>query len=266
MTQEWYKSLALPKWPGLVVVGSSITPEQAMEVLIRTDALRFSCNDKEFVNRLCDLFDIPRDKEYGWISLEVTDVLREKLGCLSLHYLENSRIVSAWIGGPHGWCDWDGTIGCSNFNIGKWPSVEQVREDWTAIAQAFPYLSLKSQLFSGETCEEGVVPVVEFEIVGGKVEVQPPQGVLCPLKDNLNDFISNWAYRSERGVTPELFKRAVEHTYERVNSTSKEIRSLQDPKERALFIQSLKDAQKEADKIDDRIRLEAQVLSSKKGE
>ena len=42
----------LPKWPALVVIGESVTKEQAMEILIRTDSLYFGCNDKEWEEEL----------------------------------------------------------------------------------------------------------------------------------------------------------------------------------------------------------------------
>jgi hypothetical protein len=231
---EKYFNIGLPKWPALIVKGKSVTREQAMEILIRTDDLWFSSNDREFEAQLneilLDLDYVPREysgddkaiadklgldstngENFAKIS-EYKDSKTSDLNRLDLHYLKNRRIVSSWIGGPHGWCDWEGNINCRNYNIGKWPSVEEVYNEWVTIAKAFPYLELSAQLYNGETSEEDSSPVIEFNIKDGKVEMSIPEEPLDLPSFGMADMFSrfNNPY-AERGCTIELFKSALEH-------------------------------------------------------
>lgn len=147
------------KWPRLVVVGEKIDPRLAECILIRTMYPSIHCNDRAWEKDASEIIGLrdpfkriedSRRKEPGYLSklFEEEDAAREAMGILSLHYLHNQRIASSWIGGTHGWCDWDGRIGCANYNIGKWPNTGEVTEDWTAIAQAFPFLDLHCQVVS----------------------------------------------------------------------------------------------------------------------
>src|SRR5689334_7897912 len=103
--------------------------------------------------------------------MDARDDARMKYECLDLSYLRNSRIVSCYVNGPHGWCNWDGTIFTNTYNIGKWPNCKEVLEDWQNIAEHFPFLKLKSQLWSTEQCEEGGHAVIQYNIANGTVEV-----------------------------------------------------------------------------------------------
>ena len=61
---------------------------------------------------------------------EAFSTLKKDISHIELEYLSNHRIVSSWIGGPHGWCNWEGNIGCNNYNIGKHPSCKEVYNEW----------------------------------------------------------------------------------------------------------------------------------------
>jgi hypothetical protein len=227
-------SVDLPKWPALVVVGEPVTEEQAREICIRTDRLYFSSNAREF-NKMaaCYLYgkDPSKVKEFSTVTglfksscedanwedyINAIRRVERELSLLELSYLHNSRIASSWVGGPHGWCNWDGHIGCNNYNIGKWPSIEEVCIDWIQIAEAFPFLNLKSQLFSHETAEVGESgeeePVVQFNICAGKVELIRPKELLTKTEDiDYDTFVlrlSNTDY--ELGCTLQQFKDAVD--------------------------------------------------------
>jgi hypothetical protein len=52
MTKKEFFNIGLPKWTAFAVVGTPVTKEQAMEILIRTDSLCFSTNDREFEKQL----------------------------------------------------------------------------------------------------------------------------------------------------------------------------------------------------------------------
>ena len=189
------ENVGLPKWPGLVVSGQRVTTRQAAEILIRTDSslpnFKYAGNDRQHAAKLMELFgmdydDNEDDYQARW---KAEDDLRDRLKVIPLNYLPNSQIVSAYIGGPHGWCDWNGNIFANSYNVGKWPSVEEVAEDWASIAEAFPFLDLTSHLYNAEACEDGK-PVVEFIVKDGKVEVRPPQKLdLAPLVDDFSESV-----------------------------------------------------------------------------
>lgn len=215
-------SVSLIKWPGLVVSGEPISPDDAAEILIRTDGsplvYSMSCNDRRWCRMLGaalglepeDYGDPPEVRQRRW---KERDDMRAALGCLNLSYLSNHQIASSWIGGPHGWCSWDGSIGCSTFNIGKWPSVGDVLEEWGEIASAFPALTLTCHLLDqeigGET--EGV-PVVEFCVSGGDVILRRPTNFSKPPERDLESLMTRRMLHphGERGCTIEQFKHALE--------------------------------------------------------
>ena len=171
--------ISLPKWSCLTVVGSKVTRDQAAEILIRTDDWYFSSNDQDLVKELMTAAGVKSEKVYHGPSTDSLETARKKYRVLALEYLHNSRVVSAYIDGPHGWCDWDGTIFCNSYNIGKWPHAEQVFDEWQEIAAAFPYLQLHSQLYGCESLEEGK-PVIEFILENGNVVARDPSFELIP--------------------------------------------------------------------------------------
>jgi hypothetical protein len=154
------------------------------------------------------------------------DVIETKYKPLDLAYLENSQILSSWIGGPHGWCNWDGNIGCNNYNIGKWPSVKMVYDEWVKIAKEFPYLTLESQLLSTETCgdenDELGNAIVQFNIKDGLVDMSESTFKATTENDQINWFMSVLNNRhGERGCTFEQFKDALDYVENKFKSKLK---------------------------------------------
>lgn len=147
------------KWPRLIVDGKSVTADQAEQILIRTNGWYLHCNDPQWeegarkILGMVDMFaemDHSRRDEPGYISslIDESDRAMDALGVLRLQYLDNNRIATSYFGGVHGWCNWNGRIGCADYNIGKWPSVDEITMDWKRIARAFPFLSLRCQVVS----------------------------------------------------------------------------------------------------------------------
>lgn len=177
-------SIGLGKWPRLLVAGEQITEQQANEVIVRTTGMYFlHCNDRWWNRQVAELVGLDLDPQHGMATFETVQAATERYRTLSLEYLVNSRIMSSYIGGPHGWCNWDGAIGCSNYNIGKWPSVEEVNREWRTIAATFPFLTLEAQLVTDEG--EGVV-AVGWHVEAGKATLRPrpaPRNYLRPIHD-----------------------------------------------------------------------------------
>lgn len=204
----------LPKWPGLLVAGNPVTSDQAIEILFRTaDLDHMYTNDRAWAKLAHEIMGFQTvnydDRNYtkAW---DHNKNRAEELGCIPLEYLENDRIASAWIGGMKGWCNWNGEIRAAEFNIGKYPSLEEVFNEWQAIAQAFPFLNLRAQLLDreiGEEADEPTRPAVEFLVQDGEVSVSIPDDFLMvpePLSEaRMIDRLSRGGRRSAEHISVE---------------------------------------------------------------
>lgn len=203
-----------------------VTREQAAEIIVRTSGLDFFTNDRAWERALWRELGVELEEGQSvWrvLSAAEKEDIKRKYGILDLYYLRNHRIVSTWVGGPHGWCDWDGTIGCGNYNIGKCPSIEEIDHEWRIIAEAFPYLNLKAQVYSGETSEEDIHPVVEWTIKDGQVEIGEPTYEI-PIDPNyaLVRFVTTMgSITRERGCSLEQFRLGLDMAERAVRENQK---------------------------------------------
>lgn len=200
---------ALPKWPGLLVQGETVSKEQAMEILICTNRWASMGNDPDWADAICKAAGVKQDK-LGYMETQDCYRFEAEMGVLELEFLHNSQIVSAWVGGAHGWCHWDGKIQANNYNIGSWPSVEGVLSEWRQIAAAFPFLKLTCHLYSKETCEDGGVPLIEYVVRDGGVTVGTPVTAMNLEFDRTESKYScdNWLER-ERGCSLQQLTEAI---------------------------------------------------------
>lgn len=187
----------LPKWSQMIVTGKPVTIEQAKDIIFRTDP--FLHNLSEYSGGNNQLFNEAMRLNSGMLRLEESlqaadnapwaerfELLRkwqEAMGMVSTTYVTNDWASCCFIGGPHGWCNPDGRIYFSD-NIGKWPSVEEVVEDWKTLVAAFPFLDLTATLMSGESCEEDAVPVCTITVQDGVVTVGDPAPDFCRPTEN----------------------------------------------------------------------------------
>ena len=80
MKNKDFFNLGLPKWPALIVKGEKITPEQASEIIIRTNG-DSSCNDNEFSNRVAELiYDVKIPDHLIHNYDQVNTAIEKKLG------------------------------------------------------------------------------------------------------------------------------------------------------------------------------------------
>lgn len=223
------------KWPALIVKGERVTRDQAAEILIRTNCWPCSSNSHEkdaAFNAIAGLPVRPENSafpgEWGkhWNALQNRC---EELGVLRLDYLHNARLTSSWVGGAHGWCDWDGQIWTIGNNIGKWPSVEEVTDDWRRIAEAFPFLRLRAQVLGGESGEEteaASTPTAEWVVADGKVELLFPTEVLATKAERKMpiDFTFVMFNRNEVGASEGQVRRGVELALQRGEYRREEVK------------------------------------------
>lgn len=173
-------NLGLPKWPQMIVTGQSVTVDQAKNIILRTDDFltdpyKWSGgNNHGFNTRYRKMAGLDRIKDDDWVKLlDFGAKLREEIGHIECEYVKNSWASCAFIFGPHGWCWPDGTIQYVD-NVGKWPSVEDILNDWAKLATAFRYLQLNVTLMDGEGCEDGLSPVVNIRVAEGSASLEPP--------------------------------------------------------------------------------------------
>jgi hypothetical protein len=224
-----YIDVYLPKWPALVIQGDNISVDQAAEILIKTDSNRFDFsfagNDRNLRHKLSELFNCPKiPKTMNWQdSSVVRDEHRQSHGYVELSYLNNSRIVSSYIGGPHGWCNWDGTIGCDTYNIGKYPSGRDVYEDLRTLGTFFPFLHLKLWLFDDEpedvdTERRALMYAVlkDGEVTALPVGDNPPMP-RSVLENNVLSIVTGT--RSEQGIPLAQLKAKYDKLYAQEEET-----------------------------------------------
>lgn len=196
----------LPKWPGVYVTGKSVTPEQAKEIIMRTDRSVFSISSYGLGNnhRFADMVR----RESGWQPFIDADERLNKIrwdkattpdqlvsACVecerkfgefrnfwqlssawshamnhvNTQYVYNDWMASSYIFGPTGWCHPDGSILVDGHNYGKWPDVKEIMDDWAILLKEFPYLDLQCTLFNAEAMDDNPEPVVTILVKDGEV-------------------------------------------------------------------------------------------------
>ncbi len=177
-----YLNRGLPKCPQMLVSGPDVSLEQAQKIILRTDrfltdlskysggnnkswnqAYRMGSGIQDIINKYDD------NSQVRAAYYQIQSRLEEVLGILGTNFVENNWASCYVAGGPHGWCSPLGKIEYFN-NIGKWPSVEEVFEDWALIANSFPFLEASITLMDKESCEEDREAIVSMQVSGGKVQ------------------------------------------------------------------------------------------------
>ncbi len=189
---EDLKLRELPKWPQMYTTGKPVALDQAKEIIRRTDkffTLGVNGNDKEFIKSLKTKLSIP----FGYFDFDdfskfdknkfENDMCkwRSHWNPIQTQYVHNDWVSSCFSEGPHGWCHPDGTIGFVD-NIGKWPTVESVYDDWVKIAKEFTFLEVGVTLMNCESSEAedpdfNAEKVVSFFIKDGSVEILNPDEI-----------------------------------------------------------------------------------------
>jgi hypothetical protein len=191
--------MKLPKWPRLYVAGDPVTPEQADLILVRTNGPRFHTNDEKWNDMVARTFGLPIE---GRVTHEEEEEVIRRFGMLDINHLNNGRISSTYAGGPNGWCDWDGTIGCVEGHLHcKWPSVTDVFSEWNMLARAFPFLRLTAQLTTDgwEDGGDGTTRrvLVQWEVKGGMVHMVTPGPLVHPVPLSVTNDAAEWAERQK---------------------------------------------------------------------
>ncbi len=209
-------AMILTKWPRLLLVGKKVTEEQADEIILRTTPY-FLSNDGEWIQQVGQVLGVRLQDEWSEEGQKELDSWHKSVHSLDLCYLNNHQIMSSWLSGPHGWCDWEGNIGSTNWNIGKWPGVDDITHDLELIASAFPFLSFRMQLAE----EEGMGDLCgEWHVANGSWEEVTP--VTRITKEELSEetiisTILGISPHEGRGVSLERLDRAYANLMKRIS-------------------------------------------------
>ena len=176
--------LGLPKWPQHIVTGAPLSVEQAKEIIRRTDSFFNGSggNAREWNKTIHRRLKIP-EVDHGGCAVdhiraayERVDEWRRRWGTISTNYVHNSWISCAFIGGPHGWCHPDGAIGFVD-NVGKWPTVKEIYDDWSLLAATFPMIDVGVTLMSEESgSDDSTWPIVRMRVKDGVVKLVEGSG------------------------------------------------------------------------------------------
>lgn len=179
--------VALPKWPQMYTTGKPVTVEQAKEIIRRTDlffTMLYAGNRQSYNDMVAKKLNVPlisftaRSTQKGWDEIDRRrEQFHKRWGSIRTAYVTNQWVSCSFVGGPHGWCHPDGKIGFID-NVGKWPQVEAVYEDWKMLVKEFPFLEVDVSLKSGESLTEGITTLVGFKIRKGKIKLVGPETVL----------------------------------------------------------------------------------------
>lgn len=159
----------LPKWSQMRVIGKPITPSYASEIIRRTDLIFHQPYYSHIgYDWLAKTLGMPNTTSFTELRQ-----WQQRWGLIYTDYVHNDWISSSFIYGANGWCHPDGSL-YFQFNIGKWPAVSEVVEDWQTIANAFPDLCLDAMLMDKEDSDPDPNLVCAILVRGPKVVVHSP--------------------------------------------------------------------------------------------
>lgn len=198
----------LGRWPVLLIAGRTVTPDQADEILLRTN-WGVRCPDRDWQAAAWAIMGITgRRITYRGVTWNPFEELesRQLLGGIDLEYLTNHRIMSTSMDGTDGWCDWDGTVGGFYHVSSKSPSVMAITDEWQLIAAAFPYLSLRAQAITEDDSR------LEWRVSGGRAALLDETGTPIDaetLPDNSGPEYDKPGWGT--GVSLDRLEHAVQH-------------------------------------------------------
>lgn len=187
LSVEELSALSLPKWPQMRVWGEDVTVEQAKEIIFRTDS--FFCTSEDMENdRRPNWADWAR-VQIGLASPAISRLshverynmdleIGQALKAITNDYVRNSWADSSYVYGAYGWCSPEGKIFYCD-NVGKWPSANEILEEWEQLAAAFPFVKATVVVMSAEHCEGGE-PVFAIKIKGGVANAVTADEVVMP--------------------------------------------------------------------------------------
>ncbi|AFH14851.1 hypothetical protein LU11_gp320 [Pseudomonas phage Lu11] len=226
--------LGLPKWPQIMIVGDSVTEEQALDIILRTD--KFITGISEPMSRRFTQLRALIHKQSGmdaivkaankhdhegvvfFLKYHAQKYIRDALGFCSFECIHNTWAASSYLHGAYGFCSPEGKIFYCDNSRGSYPSTQSYYEDLLALAEAFPYLRFKSSMYGGEHCDDAVKCVISFVVENGTVTPTLEDFGLRAHStrganegaDAIIDIMRGQRTVKETALSPEFLKRCAE--------------------------------------------------------
>jgi hypothetical protein len=217
ITKKQAATISIPRWPQMLVTGKPVSTEQAKEIIFATDSYLNSIYDgygnyHNYSNWFQKITGYEKINNLGNARWDMMEVFRKINNSLELEYLSNNWVMSSYIYGPHGWCHPDGTISYED-NVGKWPSFEELFNEWSLIATKFTFLDLWVTFVcigddNLQAVDEPDTPLFSLYVHNGKVTChQPNMNVHKDMHkrdpDKAFEEIMSDSYESEHGLSEE---------------------------------------------------------------
>jgi hypothetical protein len=180
----------LPKWTGMICMGDPVTPEQALEVIIRTDNYNFYneyYRDVQLLNLIKKTYTrcLPIEDQISDQTLDI-EKFNHMFGILPIHYLNNHMLYHST--GLHGWMKKDGTIKTSSYNIGKRPTKKDLVEEVQIIIDSFPFINnIHFQFLNGEIDNPIRKVIFSIKVINRKIILSHETEDIL-LESNESDF------------------------------------------------------------------------------
>lgn len=236
------------KWPQMLVTGQTVTDRDTIiEILLLTDSFltdtsQYSGGNNHAFNlmyrtkagleyvgkfeRYIKENNITLNDDFKYFSYEFEKLLKAELGVIDTEYVSNRWASSCFIYGAYGWCSPEGKILYTD-NVGKWPSTEEIVEEWEFIAKKWSFLNINVTLFDGESCEDNKNALFNLVIKDGTVEIKDPDtSVHCHLTDmdsNFNQINRSYSERNEQGVPDDMIDEIASIVKNKVHEVLKKI-------------------------------------------
>lgn len=226
------------KWPQLLITGEQVTDQNVInEILIATDS--FFTETSPYAGGNCHKFRKLYQEASGALYLQkldkylsekdviikigeykcsllyyVYEEISKRVNFLQTSYVHNIQASSCFVYGPYGWFDVNGKIQYVD-NIGKWPDVYSVYDDFVMIATRWPFIKLNATCLSVEV-QSGLDkpnlkhPLFNIKVENGNVTVMDPDPSIHKIK-NLDEHFE---------LSDRLIPSFTEHSWGEVGITT----------------------------------------------
>ena len=152
-TREWIKDIELPKWPAIIIRGPSVPKEVAARICVQTSHIPYATRDDDDEKHIVDTIRVAfgMTAEY---DIKDTDRLAKDFGVMTdaLAYFSTNCYDNRHSLSESSWITWDGRISFDS-NVGKWPTSDDLFQEWVMIATRFPELKLTADVYPCESCQ-----------------------------------------------------------------------------------------------------------------
>jgi hypothetical protein len=188
------------KWPAARLRGPDVAQEQALDFIMKTDPFLVGggfTNDRLFeaeYRRLSGLVepDYNGEEKVDWSQIyQREERFKKALGHIDLQHLASHWVANTYIGGPCGPVSPSGKVLLA-INFGKWPDEDEIEDDLSKLASAFPWLTFDLSVWgNSEEGDEGL-PSNTWHLEAGKWEAVEPKILQVSFPDVLTTFLTNF--------------------------------------------------------------------------